>query len=267
MTTTWSSSSEAAPGAASDAPLVEVRGLGVCYRLAAHHAARRRFLRRGKDQPHLLWALRDLSFRLDAGATLGIVGGNGAGKSTLCSVMAGILRPDEGRATVRGRVATLFGLGQGFHRELSGRENVRLYASLLGIPRRVLRERMDEIIDFSELGGFIEEPVAHYSSGMRARLAFSVAMALEADVMLLDEVLSVGDRAFRAKSRAELQARMARSRFVGIVSHNTELLRELCTHALWLERGRLRRFGGIGEVLDAYEHASDSGRRRPRLIA
>jgi len=263
---TWSSSSEAASGGAIPAPLVEVQGLGVCYRLASHRAGRRRFLRRGAKTPQLLWALRDVSFRVDEGTTLGIVGGNGAGKSTLCGALAGILRPDVGSVAVRGRVATLFGLGQGFNRELSGRENVRLYASLLGIPRRMLRERMDEIIDFTELGAFIEEPVAHYSSGMRARLAFSVAMVLEADVMLLDEVLSVGDRAFRAKSRAELRKRMARSRLVAIVSHHTDMLRELCTHALWLDRGRLCRFGEAGAVLDAYEQAADAV-PRPRLIA
>jgi ABC-type polysaccharide/polyol phosphate transport system ATPase subunit len=152
-------------------------------------------------------------------------------------------------------VSTLFGLGRGFNKDLSGRENIRLYATLLGIRRQVIRERMDEIVEFTELGDFIDEPVAHYSSGMRARLAFSVAMVLESDVLLLDEVLSVGDVGFQAKSTARLRERMSRSRLIAVVSHQMSLLRNVATHALWLEKGRMRAFGTASEVLDAYDRA------------
>lgn len=247
MTTSWSSASDAP----SATPIVDVRGLSLWYPLRGERTMRRQFL--GRTDPHRLWALRDVTVALHEGTVVGIVGGNGAGKSTLCLVIAGILQPDEGEVEIRGKVSTLFGLGQGFNRELSGRENIRLYAALLGIPRRTILGRMDEIIDFTELGDFIDEPVAHYSSGMRARLAFSVSMVLESDILLLDEVLSVGDARFQEKSRARLLERMDTSRLIAIVSHDLPLLREVVTHGLWLEKGRCRAFGPATEVLDAYE--------------
>jgi len=244
---------------------VELRGLSVWYPLRNHRARRREFL--GYDHPGILWALRDLTLDLYEGTTLAIVGGNGAGKSTLCLVLAGILRPDRGAVRIRGHVSTLFGLGQGFNRDLSGRENIRLYAALLGIRRQMIRERMDEIIEFTELGDFIDEPVSHYSAGMRARLAFSVAMVLESDVLLLDEVLSVGDAGFQAKSKARLRERMSRSRLIAVVSHQLPLLRDVATHALWLEKGQAHAFGPASEVLDAYERAAGATRRPVRRIA
>ncbi len=241
-------------------PLIEVRDLGVWYRL--HRKKRSTFKRnllklRFRAEREVLWALRHITFSCYEGEALGVVGPNGAGKSTLCLALAGILIPDEGAAIIRGQVTTLLTLGAGFNLALSGRANIQLYAAFLGIPRGELERRMDEIIEFSELGGFIDEPVRSYSSGMRARLGFSVASALDPEILILDEVLGAGDRAFRAKSRQRMQAMMGQSKLIVIVSHATTLLREICTHGLWLDHGLMRRCGEIDEVLDAYEQATD----------
>ncbi len=236
--------------------LVELRGVGVFYRLHAH--GRRSFRQVVKQRRFwgprpVLWALRGLDLELRAGQSLAIVGHNGAGKSTLCLVLAKILTPDEGSAAVRGQVATLFGLGRGFNVELSGRDNIRLYAAFLAIPRGELAERMAEIIAFSELEEFIDEPVARYSTGMRARLAFSVATSLQPEILILDEVLSVGDHTFQRKSESRIRALISKSQLIAIVSHQTAFLRETCTHALWLDHGRARVFGTASEVLDEYD--------------
>jgi ABC-type polysaccharide/polyol phosphate transport system ATPase subunit len=237
-------------------PLVDLRGVGVFYRMHARGklsfrqiVKQRRFWR----PPPLLWALRGVTLQLRTGQSLAIVGHNGAGKSTLCLVLAQILSPDEGSAAVRGQVATLFGLGKGFHPDLSGRDNIRLYAAFLAIPRAELDARMAEIIAFSELAHFIDEPVSTYSTGMRARLAFSVATALQPEILVLDEVLAVGDRAFQRKSESRIRALISKSQLIAIVSHQTDFLRETCSHALWLDHGRVRAFGGAGEILDAYD--------------
>ena len=187
------------------------------------------------------------------GQALGVIGHNGAGKSTLCLVLAQILSPDEGRAAIRGKVSTLLRLDACFNRELSGRDNLELYGAFLGLGRHDLAGRVDEIIEFSELGEFIEEPVGHYSSGMRARLAFSVAATLEPDILLLDEILGVGDRAFRAKSERRIREMMEASRLIVIVSHAIGFLRGVCTHCLWLDHGQVKAYGPADEVLDAYE--------------
>lgn len=236
--------------------LVELRGVGVFFRLHARGrlsfrqiVRRRRFWR----PPPVLWALRGLDLELRAGQSLAIVGHNGAGKSTLCLVLAQILTPDEGSARVRGQVATLFGLGRGFNHELTGRDNIRLYAAFLAIPRAELAERMAEIIAFSELEEFIDEPVGQYSTGMRARLAFSVATSLQPEILILDEVLAVGDPGFQRKSESRIRSLISKSQLIAIVSHQTEFLRETCTHCLWLDHGRARAFGPVGEVLDEYD--------------
>ena len=237
-------------------PLVQLDGLGIRYRLAT----RRRVkwtemlktgagLRGARD----LWALRGVDLQCHEGQALGVIGHNGAGKSTLCLVLAQILSPDEGRAAIRGKVSTLLRLDACFNRELSGRDNLELYGAFLGLGRHDLAGRVDEIIEFSELGEFIEEPVGHYSSGMRARLAFSVAATLEPDILLLDEILGVGDRAFRAKSERRIREMMEASRLIVIVSHAIGFLRGVCTHCLWLDHGQVKAYGPADEVLDAYE--------------
>jgi ABC-type polysaccharide/polyol phosphate transport system ATPase subunit len=208
------------------------------------------------EKPRLLWALRHVNLTCHRGQTLGVVGHNGAGKSTLCLVLARILAVDEGKAVIRGHTTPLFGLGTGFNPELTGRANIYLYAAFLGIPRKAIAAKMDEIVEFSELGDFIDEPLFAYSTGMRARLGFSVAAILEPEILILDEVLAVGDRAFRAKSRARIIQMMHQSKLIIIVSHSTEFLRRTCSHCLWLDHGQSLQFGEAGPVLDAYEEAT-----------
>lgn len=204
----------------------------------------------------VLWALRGVSLELKEGQTVGVVGRNGAGKSTLCLILAKILTPDEGEANIDGTVSALVTLGSGFNSELTGRDNIMLYGSFLGIPREVVQSRIDEIIEFSELGDFIDEPIRHYSSGMKARLGFSIASVLEPDILILDEVFAVGDREFRQKSRKRLEEMMEKSRLIIIVSHTVPFLRGIATHCLWLEKGRVEQFGPAGPVLDAYTAAT-----------
>jgi ABC-type polysaccharide/polyol phosphate transport system ATPase subunit len=240
---------------------IEARDLGVCYRLRGRHRRSvREMLLQGRPwrRAPLLWALRDVSFAAQEGQSVGIIGPNGAGKSTLCLVLARILTPDEGTVTVQGRVSPLLTLGAGFNPDLSGRGNIQLCAAFLGIPRATIHQKIDEIIEFSELGDFIDEPIRTYSGGMRARLGFSVAAALDPEILILDEVLAVGDRSFRAKSQQRLEEMMTESKLIVIVSHALDFLRQICTHCLWLEQGRLVQFGETGAVLDAYEQAPRS---------
>jgi ABC-type polysaccharide/polyol phosphate transport system ATPase subunit len=248
---------------AADLPLIEVDNLSVCFRL--HRKKKLSFKetllkRRLRRRAPLLWALRGVSFSCREKQILGIVGPNGAGKSTLCLILAKILTPDEGSVIVRAEVSPLLTLGAGFNRELSGRANIQLCGTFLGIARATMNRKIEEIITFSELGDFIDEPVRHYSSGMRARLGFSVATALNPQILLLDEILAVGDRSFRAKSQQRLDEMMAQSKLIVIVSHSTDFLRSLCTHCLWLDRGRMMHFGEAAGVLDAYEQSTDNGK-------
>lgn len=242
-----------------DTPVIDVRDLGIFYRLQQRRRVGIKKLLAGggfgRDAP-LLWALRGVTFQCHEGAILGIVGPNGAGKSTMCLALSKILTPDEGSVDTRGEVSTLLSLGAGFNRDLSGRENITLNAAFLGISRREIESKMDEIIDFSELGEFIDQPMRFYSSGMKSRLGFSVAAVLDPEILILDEVLSVGDRAFQQKSRNRLQSMMDRSRVIVVVSHSVPFLQDLCTHCLWLEKGQMRGFGEAGPVLAAYVDAS-----------
>lgn len=243
---------------AGAAPLIEVRDLGIWYRrLAKGRLSLKRALLTGsfRGPRDRFWALRGINLTAYEGQALGIVGPNGAGKSTLCLVLSGILEPDEGKARIRGKVSALLSLGAGFHPELSGRANILLAAAFLGIPRRKIEQQLDEIIDFADLGDFIEEPVRTYSSGMRARLAFAVAATIEPEILILDEALSVGDLAFRAKSQQRIEEMMRDSRLIIIVSHSNAFLRHVCTHCLWLDHGQPMMFGAVDEVLDAYEAA------------
>ncbi|KFI23321.1 ABC transporter ATP-binding protein [Nitrosococcus oceani] len=238
-------------------PLIEVRNLKLWYQLQQH---KRRSVkevllspRKGSAQVH--WALNGVSFQCHEGEVLGIVGHNGAGKSTLCLVLAGILTPDTGTVQVRGEVTPLLNFGAGFNRELTGRTNAYLYASFLGIPHRVVDRRLDDIIAFSELGNFIDQPMRSYSAGMKARLGFSVASILDPKIMILDESLAPGDLAFKAKSRTRMMEMIQHSQLLIVVSHSCALLRQICTHCLWLDHGQTRLFGEVHQVLDAYEEA------------
>jgi ABC-type polysaccharide/polyol phosphate transport system ATPase subunit len=208
---------------------------------------------RGERFPtQTLWPLRDVSFTVAAGESFGIVGRNGAGKSTLLKVIAGIVPPTRGRVAVHGHVSPLLELGAGFDTELTGRENVLLYGTLLGLRSRDLRRRLDAIAEFAELTPFLDVPLKNYSSGMVARLAFAIATDADPDILLVDEVLSVGDAPFRRKCEERLARFRARGVTVLLVTHSLELLLETCTRALLLEPGMPCVVGSAREVADRY---------------
>lgn len=211
------------------------------------------------------WALRDVSFTLYRGESLGVIGRNGAGKSTLLQLLAGILSPDRGRMINHGVRTALLSLQIGFLPYLTGRQNAVLSGILLGLDRCEVEDQLEEIRTFSELGEFFDQPIHTYSSGMRARLGFAVAIRLEADVLLIDEVLAVGDAEFRKKSAEVLTDKIRSDKTVVLVSHNTGTLRQLCDRAVWIEDGVSRMEGPVDEVLKAYEQhpAADSRLRIP----
>jgi lipopolysaccharide transport system ATP-binding protein len=221
-------------------PLIELRNVGVAFNVGRSIAGQRH------------WALEDVSLSLRRGERLGVIGRNGAGKSTLLRVIAGILAPDRG-SIKRGPVSCqLLALALGFVPYLSGRDNAVLSGLLLGLRRREIVARLDAIREFSELGDFFEQPIASYSSGMNMRLAFSVAMQVEPDVLLIDEVLAVGDAEFQQKSGAALRARMGEGHTVVLVSHNEREIARLCDRVLWIEHGRSVLEGPRDEVFEAY---------------
>lgn len=245
-------------------PLIELHDLGVFFRLHRKTKSSMKQMiltRQFRQRSPLLWALRGISLTCHEGQTIGIVGNNGAGKSTLGLVLGQILAPDEGEAIIRGNISALLTLGAGFNSDLSGRANIQLYGAFLGIPRKVTDAKINEIIEFSELAEFIDEPLRHYSSGMRARLGFSVAAMLDPEILILDEVLSVGDRSFQAKSRRRIEKMMSQSKLIVVISHSISFLRDICTRCLWLDHGRMVQFGEASEVLDAYEQSTGDGKK------
>jgi lipopolysaccharide transport system ATP-binding protein len=206
------------------------------------------------------WAVRNVSLEVARGSTFGIIGRNGSGKSTLLKMLARILHPDGGSITMNGRSASLLEVGSGFHPELSGRENVYLNGSILGMPRRDIDARFDEIVDFAGVRKFIDQPVKNYSSGMYVRLGFAVAVNVRPDILVVDEVLAVGDAAFKAKSVGKFREFMADGRTVVLVSHSMGQVKELCDMVAWLDAGKLRALGPAAEVVAAYEKAvAESG--------
>lgn len=234
--------------------LIEFAGVSKSFR----HGAGARLLR-GHIQQWLrggsagrFFALRDVSFRLEAGESMAVVGRNGAGKSTLLSLVAGLARPDSGRVTVEGRVAALLELGSGFHPDLTGLENLSLNASLLGLSRRRTEEVSGAIAAFADIGDFLREPLRTYSTGMLMRLAFAIAVHVDPDILIIDEVLAVGDQAFQAKCFERIRQFRTEGKTLLFVSHATKLVSEICSRGLWLEHGRVVMEGSAGEVLEAY---------------
>jgi ABC-type polysaccharide/polyol phosphate transport system ATPase subunit len=213
-------------------------------------------LARGRLRYNSFFALSDVSFSVGRGEVLGIVGGNGAGKSTLLKVIAGILTPTSGELRVKGRVVPMLELGSGFDDDLTGRENIFLNGAILGYSEQFLRKRFDEIVEFSGLYDFLDVPVRNYSSGMVMRLAFSIASMVEPDVLIVDEILAVGDARFQEKSYTRMLELMHKGTAVLLVSHDLGQIRRLCDRVLWLEGGRVRRLGDTQEVCDAYAKAS-----------
>lgn len=206
----------------------------------------------GKQQYEEFSALRDVSFEVKRGEIVGIIGRNGAGKSTLLKVISGIFKPTSGKVVTAGRVAPMLELGSGFDMELSGHDNIFLNGAILGFSEEFLKSKYDEIVAFSELGEFIDVPLKTYSSGMLARLAFSVATMIEPEILIVDEILSVGDAAFQKKSRARMMDMMSGGTTVLFVSHSLQQIREMCDRVIWLEHGSVKMFGATKDVCNQY---------------
>lgn len=211
------------------------------------------FQGRGWSEP--FYALRDISFALDRGETLGLIGRNGSGKSTILKLIAGVMAPSEGEVRVAGRVSPLIELGAGFHPDLTGRENVYLNASILGMTSREIRGQFESIVDFAELWEFIDTPVKRYSSGMYARLGFAVAVHSEPDVLLVDEALSVGDAFFEERCLEKMHEFQRRGTTIVVVSHSSELISTFCERAIWLDHGSIVAEGPAHAVVRRYEEA------------
>ena len=208
---------------------------------------------RGKLQYNDFTALEHVSFEVKKGETLGLIGRNGAGKSTMLKVISGILKPTEGSVVCRGNVVPMLELGSGFDFDLTGRENIFLNGAILGYSKEFLHEKYDEIVEFSELGQFIEVPIRNYSSGMLARLAFSIATVVNPEILIVDEILSVGDAAFQEKSKKRMLELMGGGTTVLFVSHSLEQIREMCNRVVWLEHGNVKMVGAAAEVCDVYD--------------
>lgn len=208
------------------------------------------------------WALRDLDFTINEGEVVGIIGHNGAGKSTLCKLMTGILAPDEGTVEVLGETSSLLGYGTGFNPQLTGTDNIYLNAMLLGIPKHVIEAKYDEIVEFAGLQKRIDKAVKTYSSGMRARLGFSIAAVLKPDIFIIDEALSTGDLAFRQKATERIQEMMEGAKAVIIVSHSMRFVEQVCTRAIWIDQGRVRADGDAKKIVDEYRTAM--GMKKPK---
>jgi len=237
---------------------VEVERLGKRYRLGTdgrydtlREALERTVRRRSRDTGEL-WALREVSFAVERGEALGVIGANGAGKTTLLKILAGIAEPTEGEARTRGRVGSLLDVGTGFHPELTGRENVYLDAAILGMRRAEVNRQFDAIVEFAGVERFLDTPVKRYSDGMKLRLAFAIAAHIEPPILVVDEVLAVGDAAFREKCLGKMAEVGAHERTVLFVSHDLGAVTRLCPQAIWLDNGRLREHGPAREVASTY---------------
>jgi len=236
-------------------PPILMEGAGVQYDLRLSKKRKLRdTLRRAyrPEQQGRFWALKEIDLRVNAGDSLAVIGANGAGKSTLLQLLAGILEPSEGRVEVRGRITTLLHLGAGFDLDLDARENARLVGAFLGIDSAAMEQQIEPIIEFADLGAFAEAPARTYSSGMRARLGFSIATSIEPDVLLLDEVLSTGDAAFVEKSLGRVMELKRKARAIVYVTHDLETAADFCTRAIEIEKGHIVNSGPSGQVIEAY---------------
>lgn len=216
-----------------------------------------RFLKRQKTNKMEIHAINDISFKIYQGEKVGIIGYNGAGKSTLLSVICGIYKPDKGKVTTYGNISPLLGLGAGFDHNYSGRKNIYFNGAVLGYSKSYLKEREQEIIEFSELGEFIDIPVKNYSSGMTAKLGFSIATMVDPDILIIDEILGVGDATFAKKSRDKIISLMDGGTTVLLVSHSIPQIRSLCDKAIWIEKGKLKEIGDVNRVCDHYLKAAE----------
>ncbi len=236
--------------------IIELRGISMRYRA---YKSRRRSLRESvfrtllrRDSRVDVWALRDVDLAVRRGDSLGVIGKNGAGKSTLCLLLAGIMEPTSGTLEVRGRISALLTLGAGFQNDLTGRDNILLNGVLLGHRYDEIQAKLEDIVDFAELQEHIDFPVRTYSTGMRARLAFSIAASIRPEILILDELLGVGDHAFKQKSTSRMRELVEQSQALIVVSHSLSTIRDLCERTLWLHKGRVVAVGPTEEVLEGY---------------
>jgi ABC-type polysaccharide/polyol phosphate transport system ATPase subunit len=248
----------AEPAAHPGEPAIDVRDLGIRYNLRLTRRTTLKgslpgFLSRGEQEaPQHFWALRHVSFRLEHGESLAVIGPNGAGKSTLLLALAGILEPTEGEIRTYGRVSTLLTLGAGFEQELSGRDNIDLVAAFLGIDHREMASLTPSIVEFADIGPFIDAPVKTYSTGMKARLGFAIATSITPDILLLDEVLGTGDQTFRARSQARVRELVERAKAIVLVTHDLSYVTEFCNRAILVERGQIIREGDPAAIVKLY---------------
>jgi len=235
-------------------PIISVRDLGKVYHLYDKPADRLKqaFLWKRKQLYREFWALRGVSFDLQRGEVLGLIGRNGSGKSTLLQIVCGVLKPSTGTAEVRGRVAALLELGSGFNPDFTGRENVFLNAAILGLSRQQTQERFEKIVRFAEIGAFIDQPVKTYSSGMVVRLAFAITVHVDADVLVVDEALSVGDAAFQFKCLHHLEELLSRGVTIVLVSHDVQLVKSYCTRAIYLKDNQVHFYGDCETATEMY---------------
>jgi ABC-2 type transport system ATP-binding protein len=246
-------------------PVVTVEHVSKKYRLyrERNQSIKAAVMRGGRAKVDIFWALDDVSFDVYEGSTTGLVGENGSGKSTMLKCLARILRPDKGAVAVTGKMSALLELGAGFHPELSGRENVYLNGAILGLKQKELQARFDDIVDFAGIGQFIDEPVKNYSSGMYVRLGFSVAINVQPDILLVDEVLAVGDEAFQRKCLERFAQLKNDGKTVIIVSHSMQSVVNMCDHAIWFKKGQKMADGTPREVVEAYTGSISMGEHRP----
>jgi ABC-2 type transport system ATP-binding protein len=245
-------------------PAIDVRSIGVRYnlRFTRKTTVRSSFtkLLRRSDGPTHFWALRDVSFRVERGESLAVIGPNGAGKSTLLQTLAGILMPSEGELEVHGHISALLTLGAGFDVELSGRDNVGLAGAFLGIAPDEMDRRLPSIIDFADLGDFIDAPLKTYSAGMRARLGFSIATAVDPDILLIDEVLATGDADFRAKSKERVLELARAAKAIVLVTHDMDWVTSFCNRAMLIEKGKVIAEGAPADIVAIHEEHSERAR-------
>lgn len=238
-------------------PVIRIDDVSVRYRIPEYrfHSLKEYLIRWIKRQVGYkdLWALKEVSFDVFDGEAFGVIGHNGAGKSTLLKLLARVLIPTSGRVYVKGYLAPLLGFGAGFHMELSGRENIFLNGALLGFSQEQMEEKFDRIVDFAELENFIDAPLRTYSTGMRTRLGFAIATDVNPDILLIDEVLAVGDSRFKRKSMDRMTEFIENGASILIVSHSMSTIKEMCDRVAWLDHGELKMVGPADEVVDAYQ--------------
>ncbi|HLP23969.1 MAG TPA: ABC transporter ATP-binding protein [Microbacteriaceae bacterium] len=233
---------------------IEVRDVGKMFRLyhERNQSLKSAMMRRRVSVHEDFWALRNVTFDVPAGSTFGLIGSNGSGKSTLLKCLAKILTPNEGEIRHFGKIAALLEVGSGFHPELSGRENIFLNGAILGMSRKEIQQKFDEIVDFSGVEQFIDQPVKNYSSGMYVRLGFSVAINVDPDILVVDEVLAVGDAEFQLKCQRKFQDFRTAGKTVVLVSHSLGTVQSMCDHVAWINKGHLEQAGPAAEVIAAY---------------